>query len=181
MCTRGSDRPLPRGPSTSPLGATLRCAFLVVGVVSTLLACSAAPDAVQIPAGWRLFDVGPFTFYAPPDVDEALMSGKPIDSDLREFHGKSVILMVDYGPSSSSLGDTGETGFHSHDESIGGNVARMVSYTGTPEGEFRYPNFVGVYFARTNKRNVKLSMIASCDGLPRCHDAEEILRTIRFR
>ena len=32
------------------------------------------------------------------------MSGKPIDSDVREFHGKSVILMVDYGPSSSSLG-----------------------------------------------------------------------------
>ena len=68
VCARVACPAWSSGPSTSPLGATLRCALPVVGVVSTLLACSAAPDAVQIPAGWRLFDVGPFTFYAPPDM-----------------------------------------------------------------------------------------------------------------
>ena len=125
--------------------------------------------------------MGSFTFYAPSDVDNAPQSGGAIDSYVREFHGKSVILMVDYGLYSSSLGDTGEASFHWHEESIGGKAARMVAYTATPQGEFQYPNFVGVYFAGTNKRNMKLTMLASCGGLPSCHDAEGIFRTIRFR
>ena len=109
------------------------------------------------------------------------MGGKAIDSYVREFHGKSVVLMVAYGPYSSSLGDTGDVTFRWHDESIGGKDARMVTYTATPEGEYRYATFVGVYFSRTNKRNMKLSMIASCNGPNSCHDAENMFRTIRFR
>jgi hypothetical protein len=176
----GSNRSPLGDPSTHPLAATLRRALVLVGAVSTLLACSASSDPVQVPKGWRFFDAGPFTFYAPSDVADVPLNGKPIDSYVREFQGDAVILMSDYGAYSNSLGDTGEASFHSHDESIGGKAARMVSYTGTPSGEFRYPNFVGVYFAHTNKRNISLSMVASCDGAPSCHVAEDIFRTIRF-
>jgi hypothetical protein len=131
--------------------------------------------------GWRLFDVGPFSFYAPPDVDNAPLSGTAEDSYVEEFHGKSLVLMFDYGLYSSSFPGTGEAAFKWHEESIGGKAARMVSYLGTPQGEFRYPNIVGVYFSSTNKRNIKLSMMASCDGQRACRDAEDVFRTIRFR
>jgi hypothetical protein len=149
--------------------------------VSALTACAGSPEPVKAPAGWHLFDVGPFSFYAPADVEEASLNGMTIDSYVRQFQGKSLFLMLDYGQYSSSFEGERDGSFRSHEELIGGRAARVVSYEAIPKREFRYPNFVGVYFPRTGKRGMRLSMEASCDGFLSCRDAEDIFRTIRFR
>jgi hypothetical protein len=81
---------------------------------------------------------------------------------------------------SSSLQAPAET-FRWHNEQIGGRAARMVSYTATPKGEFRYPDFVAVNFAQTGKRRMGLTLYASCAGMSGCRDAEDIFRSIRFK
>jgi hypothetical protein len=158
----------------------VRATFALFVAIGALTACAASPEPVKAPAGWHLFDVGPFSFYAPADVEDALLNGRAIDSYVRQFQGKSLFLMFDYGPYSSSF-EGEDASLRSHEEMIGGRTAKFVSYEAIPKREFRYPNFVGAYFSRTGKRSMRLSMVASCDGFLSCRDAEDIFRTIRFR
>jgi hypothetical protein len=123
--------------------------------------------------------MGPFSFWAPPDLSKAPLLGVPFDSYVGDFQGKDIVLNFDYGLYSSSLEAAGDD-LRWHNELIGGRAARMVSYTAVPKGEFLYPNFVAVNFPETGRAHMRLTMYASCSGMSSCRDAEDIFRTIRF-
>jgi hypothetical protein len=151
-----------------------------IALAVSVVACGSVPDPVSVPAGWKRTDVGPFSFWAPPDLRDLPLAGVPTDSYVREFQGKDLVIFFDYGFYSSALQAPAPT-FRSHNELIGGRAARMVSYTATPKNEFRYPDFVAVNFAQTGKRGMRLTLYASCAGMSGCRDAEDVFRSIRFK
>jgi hypothetical protein len=154
----------------------LASAFILV---VSLPACGPRPEPVSVPATWKHIDVGPFSFWAPPDLSKAPLPGVPFDSYVGDFQGKGIVLSFDYGLYSSPLQAPGDD-LRWHNELIGGRAARMVSYTAAPKGEFPYPNFVAVNFPQTGRAHMRLTMYASCGGMSSCRDSEDIFRTIRF-
>jgi hypothetical protein len=117
----------------------MRHTWAVLGLFSSTAALASSLDATHVPMGWRLFDVGPFSFYAPPDVKDAARPGTPEDSYVREFAGSSMVFHFDYGHWSNDL--TSYPSLSSHVESIDGKAARLVSFMGAPAHEFRFENF----------------------------------------
>jgi hypothetical protein len=57
----------------------------------------------------------------------------------------------------------------------------LVSYTAVPKNEFRWPDFVAVYFAQAGKPHMRLTLFASCATMSSCRDAEDLVRSIRFK
>jgi hypothetical protein len=68
---------------------------LAVALALSVVACNSVPDPVNVPAGWKLVDAGPFSFWAPPDLRDLPLTGVPIDSYVREFQGKDLVISFD--------------------------------------------------------------------------------------
>jgi hypothetical protein len=155
--------------------------LLVTGMaMAATTSCSRPVEPVHAPVSWKHVDVGSFSFYVPPDVNEVKLPGIAVDSYVREFQGTSIVFHFDYGNWSYPLNGDENPTVRWYQEYVGGKRARFVSWTDSPAAEFKWQNFVAVHFPDTGKKGMLLTMTASCDGYVSCRDVEDIFRTIRF-
>jgi hypothetical protein len=187
------DQALLGGPSTSPLGATMALRLTMCFILWAATASWAQMGApAQVPTNCEAREVGPVLFFAPSEIRAATPLFAPKEDPAstpstvtegvydRGFDGPTLHLLVQYGHVGEDQVGPSQN-FRSHYESIDGKRARMESFTAPTNGVLRWENYRVVYFADIGKANMRLRVIASCDGQTGCQEAENIFRTIRFK
>ncbi len=156
----------------------MRFRTFVLGPLAVILGCSAAAEPDAHPAGWAQIDEKTFHFFIPSDVQPFNGGGLAADSYVREFQGKTLHVMFDYGQYSDNLRDHAGT-----EQLIGGRRSRIVRYEVAAK-DSREPRIyvTAVHFYPIDRRSsVGLTMEARSPDVRDYQTAELIFRSIRFR
>jgi len=142
--------------------------------------CGCTPStSVNPPPGWVQVDARKFVFYAPLDLKAVPVHG--LDSFIGDYKGDSITLSFDYGLYSDPLETAhGGSGYTSHRERIGGQMAKIASFY-LPNSDPQFDFAIGVHFPKAAGKEIGLTVFATCKSTNDYETARTIFRTIRFK